>query len=278
MKTPKHFTQGPRRKRKERGAPKRQGSIQRQRPKRNEQGAAGALKLAPDDPPFLKFWKQTNKTLPETIGKADLSKLNSALGFLFNRLREARKQFEQEADNGRQGACTALSAFWQFITLFEKPLEETLHVPILRLHDALAGLDEGRTEPIVKAVRRRGGAPSSDAYDSIKGDAVATVQLLRLAGLTRDDARRVVAKQLSKLGVRPERGSGPVTATTLRNWGDKVSSDFGRHSTAAMVHDDKLTPEEKERFLASPKNRKQFALQLLATYVRSISPGQRKPT
>jgi hypothetical protein len=278
MKTPKRFTQRPRRKRKERGAPKRQRSIQRQRPKRKEQGAAGALKLATDDPPFLKFWKQANKTLPETIGKADLSRLNKALKFLFNRLREARKQFEQEGDNGRQGACTALSAFWQFITLFEKPLEETLHVPILRLHDALAGLDEGRTEPIVKAVRRRGGAPSSHAYDSIKGHAVATVQLLQLAGLTRDDARRVVAKQLSKLGVRPERGSGPVTATTLRNWGDKVSSDFGRHSTAAMVHDNKLIPEERERFLASPKDRKQFALRLLATYVRSISPGQRKPT
>src|SRR6516162_6864935 len=130
MKTPKHFTRRPRRKRKERGAPKRQRSIQRLRPKRKEQGAAGALKLAPDDPPFLKFWKQTNNTLPETIGKADLSTLNSALGFLFNRLREG-------ADNGRQGVCTALSAFWQFITLFEKPLEETLHVPILRLQDAL---------------------------------------------------------------------------------------------------------------------------------------------
>jgi hypothetical protein len=230
------------------------------------------------DPPFLEFLNRAKGTLSETIGEADLSTLNSGLQFLFERLREAQEQFEREGDNGRLGARTALSACWNFILLFRKPLEETLHVPILRLQDALAGLAKGRTEPIVKAVRRRGGAPSSDAYDSIKGHAVATVQLLQLAGLTRDDARRVVAKQLSKLGVRPERGSGHVTATTLRNWADKVSSDFGRHSTAAIVHDDKLTPEEKERFLASPKDRKQFALQLLARYVRSISPGQRKPT
>ena len=90
MKTPKRFTQRPRRKRKERGAPKRQRSIQRQRPKRKEQGAAAALKLAPDDPPFLKFWNQANRTLPETIGEADLRKLNSALRFLFSRLREAK--------------------------------------------------------------------------------------------------------------------------------------------------------------------------------------------
>jgi hypothetical protein len=265
---------------------RKRSSRSRRAPRRKARGGASPPKRpaaifrpAPDDPPFLAFWKRANGTLPETIRKADRSTLNSALGHLFNRLREATKQFEQGADNGRQGACTALIAFWQFITLFEKPLEETLHVPILRLQDALEGLDEGRTEPIVKAVRRRGGVPSSHAYDGIKGHAVATVELLQLAGLTRDDARQVVAKQLSKLGVRPERGSGPVTATTLRNWADKVSSDFGRHSTAAMMHDDKLTPEERQRFLARPKDRaKQFALQLLATYVRSISPGQPKPT
>jgi hypothetical protein len=270
VKTSKRSTQHRRRNRKPRpaaGAPKRLGP----RP-------FASLRSAPDDPLFLAFWKQANGTLPETIEKADLRMLNSGLGFLFGRLRKARVQFDQEGNNGRLAALNALGALWSFITLFRAPLEEALHVPILRLHDALAGLDEGRTEPIIKAVRRRGGAPSSHAYDSIKGHALATVQLLQLVGLTRDDARRVVAKQLSKLGVRPERGSGPVTATTLRNWGDKVSSDFGRHSTAAMVHDDKLTPEEKERFLASPKDRKQFALQLLAAYVRSISPGQRKPT
>ena len=40
-------------------------------------------------------------TLPETIGEADLEKLNLALRFLFGRLREARAQFEQKGDNGR---------------------------------------------------------------------------------------------------------------------------------------------------------------------------------
>ena len=83
-------------------------------------------------------------TLPETIGEADLEKLNLALGFLFSQLREARAQFEQKGDNGRLGACNALGALWQFITLFRAPYAQSLQVPILRLQDALASLEQNR--------------------------------------------------------------------------------------------------------------------------------------
>jgi len=237
------------------------------------------LRPAPDDPPFVEFWKRAKGTLPEKIKETDLSTLNLALGFLFNRLREARAQFKQEADNGRRGAFTALGAFHMFITLFKKPLEETLHVPIVRLQDALVGLEQNRIEPILKPVRRRGRAPSSHAYDSIRGNAVATVQCLQQAGLARNDALQAVARQLSQLGVRPERGSGTITATTVRNWCDEVSSDVSRQTTAALMYDDMLSPEENKRFLALPKDRaKQFALRSLSRYVLSISPGGQKPT
>jgi len=240
---------------------------------------AAILRRAPDDPPFLEFWKRTKGTLPEKIKEADLSTLNLALGFLFNRLREARAQFKQEADNGRRGAFTALGAFHMFITLFKKPLEETLHVPIVRLQDALVGLEQNRIEPILKPVRRRGRARSGHAYDSIRGNAVATVQRLQQAGLALNDALQAVARQLSHLGVRPERGSGTVTATTVRNWCDEVSSDVSRQTTAALMYDHILSPEENKRFLALPKDRaKQFALRSLSSYVLSISPGRQKPT
>jgi hypothetical protein len=271
MNTPKRFTQRPRRKRKERGAagaPKRLGP----RP-------STGSRSVPDDPPFLKFWKRNNDTLPKRIGEAHLSTLNSALRVLFNRLREARAQFEQEPDNGRRGAFTALGAFHMFITLFRNPRKEALHVPIVVLQDALAGLDEGRTEPIVKAVRRRGRAPSSHVYKSLKGHAAATVKLLLQAGLRRDDAHRAVARQLSQHGVLPERGSGTLTAITVRNWCDEVSSDFGRLGPAAWMYDYKLAPEVWESFSVLPKDRaRQFALQKLATYVRSICPKRQKPT
>ena len=205
--------------------------------------------------------------------------LNSGLGFLFARLRQARERFEKQGDDGRYGAFSALGACWSFITLFRTAFEENLRVPIVRLQDALTGLDEGRTEPIVKAVRRPGRAPSSHVYNSMKGYAAATVQLLLQAGLARGDAHRAVATQLSQLDIRPERGSGTVTATTVRNWCDEVSEDVGRRGMAALMYDDKTAPEEMERFSALPKDRaRQFALQLLAAYVRSIFPERQKPT
>jgi hypothetical protein len=40
---------------------------------------------------------------PETIAEADLNTLNSGLGFLFGRLREAQAEFHEEGDNGRRG-------------------------------------------------------------------------------------------------------------------------------------------------------------------------------
>jgi hypothetical protein len=245
---------------------------------RKARDGAGLHPAADGEPPFLKFWNQAKGTLPETIGEADLNTLNSALGFLFGRLRQAQARFEREGDNDRQSIFSALGAFWSFITLFGTPLEENLHVLIMRLQDALWMLDQSWTAPMLKPLRRRGRAPSSQAYAGLRGHAAATVQLLLQAGLAPNYARRAVAAQLRQLGVRPERGSGPVTATTVRNWCDKVSSDVGRHGTAAMMYDYKLA-RGQEMLSALPKDQaSQSALQELAYWVGTIFPELRKPT
>src|SRR6516165_617556 len=133
-------------------------------PKRLGLRPLASFRSAPDDPPFLKFWKRANGTLPEKIKAADLRTLNSSLGFLFERLRQAHTRFEQEGDSDRQSVFSALGAFWTFITLFRKPFAENLHVPIVRLQDALSMLDHGRRVPLLKPVRRRGRAPSGQIY------------------------------------------------------------------------------------------------------------------
>jgi hypothetical protein len=223
-------------------------------------------------PPFIKLG-----TLPETIGEADLSTLNSALGFLFDRLREARAQFEREGGNGRLGALNALGACWTFITLFGAPLAENLHVPLVRLQDALAMLDQGRTDLMFKRAKHPGGAFSDERHKGLKGHAAATVQLLQQIGLARHDAHQAVAKLLRQLGVRPERGSGTVTATTVRNWCNVVSSDVGRHGMAAMMYDYKLA--HGQRMLSAPKAQaRQSVLQELAGWVQVFFPRPQKTT
>jgi hypothetical protein len=98
-------------------------------------------------------------------------------------------------------------------------------------------------------------------------------------GLDRQEAHKRVANLLTKLGVRPARGSGPVTATTVRTWCDDIASDVGQHGTAAIVYTDMFDLAEQERFLALPKDQaKRFALKSLAAWVQSLFPELRKPT
>jgi hypothetical protein len=156
-----------------------------------------------------------------------------------------------------------------------------LHVPIMRLQDALWVLDQGEAKPMLKPMRRpRGGrAPSSQTYASLRGHAAATVELLILhAGLARDDAHRAVARQLSRLCVRPERGSGTLTATTVRNWCDEVSSDYGRRGPAAWMYDHKLARGKEMLSGLSKTQARQAALEELTYWIRTLSPELQKPT
>ena len=221
--------------------------------------------------PGLEFLARSKGTLPETITESDLGTLNEGLGFLFAQLREARRRFAEEGDGGRAGAFMALGAMWKFIVLFDRPHAERLHTPILSLLDALAMLEENNVLPIVKPVPRPGRAPSSHGHAALKGQAAATVKRLIKAGMPLKEAHKAVAKELNKLGVRPERGSGRVTPHTVRNWCDEVASDVGRHGTAALMRADNFTDEEQKKFSALSKvDAKRFALASLAGFVRDF--------
>ena len=165
--------------------------------------------------------------------------------------------------------------------LFKGTLAETLHVPILNLHASLEALDNGFVGPILKPVPQCGRAPSTDARAALKGCVAGTVQRLLRTGLSRQDANVVVAKQLTRLGVRPERGSaGEVTADTVRHWCEEVAADVARLGTAAMMYDSMLTRAEIDRFSALPQDQaRSHALNSLAGFVQAIFPEilERKP-
>lgn len=247
------------------------------REKRTPSGPRGQKLSAPQLPLHLEFLNRYQGTLPEIIGKANLAILNAALGFLFAHLREARRQFEQEGDAGRAGAFTALGALWQFVALFERPNAETLQIPVLRLLDALVSLDNNSVSPIVEPTRRRGRGGSSHAHLALKGSAAGTVRRLVAAGLNRSDAEEKVAAQLRQRGVRAKRGSGNVTAATVRNWCNEVSSDVSRQGTAAQVCDTMFTDAEDKQFLTLSKaDARRYAVGALSDWVRSMFPELRK--
>jgi hypothetical protein len=222
----------------------------------------------------LDFLNRSQGSLPETITERDLETLNSGLDFLFAWLRQARRQYDEDEDGGRVAAFTTLGAMSQFIMLFNSPLAELLHVPILKLLDALVALDKNNVLPILKPIARPGRAPSSDAYLSLQGHAAGTVMRLRKTGLDPKQAWALVAKELTQLGVRSERGPGSITADTVRHWCDDVDSDVGRLGTAAIMYDMMFTDVEIKRFQTLPSAKAQpFALASLRHYVQQIFPA-----
>jgi hypothetical protein len=221
--------------------------------------------------PHLEFVNRMAGRFPEAIAESDQESLNLALGFLFESLRKARRLYDQEQDGGRAAALMALGGMWQFIALFKAPLAELLHVPILNLQDALAALENNNVLPILKPVKRVGRAASSHAYTTLKGHAAGTVQRLLQVRLERRLAFRAVANALAKQGIRAERGSGAVTATTVRHWCDEVASDVGRRGTAAMMYDSMFTDIENNRFSELPPDQAQlYALGSLGAWVQEM--------
>jgi hypothetical protein len=230
-------------------------------------------------PPHVEFLNRYKGTLPEIIRRADLVVLNAALQFLFAHLREARRLFEQQREGGRAGAFTALGALWQFVVLFQEPNSETLHTPILRLQDALLSLDKNSVLPILAPTRRRGRGESSEAHLALKGHVAGTVRRLICLGVDRSDAHKKVAATLRGLGLRAERGPGHVTAGTIRNWCNEVSSDVSRNGTAAQVCDSMFDEAEEHRFASlSQTDARRFALELLSHWVQWLFPEVRKAT
>ena len=246
---------------------------------RNRKGSAFRVEVQQRLPPFLEFLYRYRGTLPEGVSRADLIVLNAALSFLFAHLREARRLFDEEGDAGRLGAFTALGALVQFVLLFEKPTSETLHTPILRLQDALVSLDKNSVLPILAPTRRRGRGESSGAHLALKGHVAGTVRRLISLGVDRSDAHKKVAVTLRRLGLRAERGSGHVTAGTIRNWCNEVSSDVSRNGTAAQVCDSMFDEAEEHRFASlSQTDARRFALESLSHWVQWLFPKLRKAT
>jgi hypothetical protein len=227
--------------------------------------------------PFQEFQNLAGK-LPEKIAPSDLDTVNSALRYLFIFLREASRQFYQEGDDGRSAAFYALAAYWMFVTAFRPAHSENLHLPILNLREALAGLDTNAVAPILKPIPRRGRSPSSVKHAVMRGHAAATVTVLMEIGFGRNEALTEVARVLAQIGIRPERGSGVVKAGTVRNWCNEVSSDVGRHGEAARQYDLWISrPEEhKKNSEMSKEARGRHALAVLAKWVRSVFPQRKK--
>ena len=168
------------------------------------------------------------------MAAGDVPRLNIAFRHLWAELREAHSKFAD--GHHRAGAYLSLVAVNAFLSLFGPVRREGLSTPLAALESALWALDEGVVQPILKPDRRArsGRARSSVLYQELKGAAVYVVHRLHHLGLEQKKARAIVAAELRSIGVKPDRGSGEITARTIRGWCDEVAADVGRRGVAAQ--------------------------------------------
>jgi hypothetical protein len=229
----------------------------------------GAGRLSPE----VHFLLAAQGTIPETIKESDLATLNAGVAILLDRLREAKRLYDEGRDGERKAAFTALGGLWQFAELFAPVHAEILRVPAVKLMDALQSLDNNLVLPMVAPTKRRGRAPSSQADMALTGHVAGTVKRLQDTGLGLLESQKLVASELTKLGVRPERGNGEITRNTVRHWCEKVDEDVGRQGAAAQIYDSMFTAEENERFQTlQPAVARRFALASMRYYVSTINP------
>jgi hypothetical protein len=215
--------------------------------------------------------------LPENIAPADLEALNRAVSALFQELRLARSLLPGET-HGRLGAVVALGATWRFLMRFEPVLSEGLQVSLVNLHGALLALNANDVMPLLRptATPVGGRAPDSPERQRVVGCAAGAVERLRWTGMARDAAHRSVAETLHKIGIGSSRGSGRITARTVRGWCERVAADVCRNSIAALNAQSLVSDKWRERITAHPPaDSRKYILRSLESDIRQFGDSGR---
>lgn len=175
------------------------------------------------------------------LTQQEIHHISDAFNFLYHGLREAKSRFENPVahDGGRDGAIHALEYVMKFFTVLERtgvyPLivRDGVHAPLARLYSDLMSLSDGMVSAMLAPIKKRGRARASGAYDAMKGIAAFTLRRLTATGIRPPEARKMVANELAKRGIRPTRkgsqqGLERFSERTLRKWQD----DIGVNETA----------------------------------------------
>ena len=148
---------------------------------------------------------------------------------------EANRLFQVGENDGREGEIRAVKSVIKFLMQIPQIGDQGLIAPLAPLFDALMNLDDGHTQPILKAVRKSGRACWRDSRIHIGAVAFTAARMLG-AGMSRDQALEAIAKALNRSGVVASRGRyRDLTARTVRGWCERVAEDVGCHGEAART-------------------------------------------
>ena len=214
--------------------------------------------------------------LAEGAVNSDHQDAQDAFSLLLNELRESKRLYEQSEDIGRAGIIYGLHAVIQFLCSFEEVEAETLAIPLSVLTAALSDHDAGIPSPLLQVNQRRGRKTDSMVRKSVRAYAALTLDLLMRTGLRREEAAKLVAAHLQKLGVtRHGGGEHAIQSGTVIRWRDNISGDIGKGFAAEIY-------EERRKDIgfvegADPVTIRRDLLKRLERIVRAFRAADAKP-
>jgi hypothetical protein len=155
-----------------------------------------------------------------SVAKETRTRLNT----LSQDLEEANRLFHTGQNGGREGTIHAVEAVTRYLMTTPQLVGKLSVLPVLQ--SALMSLDDGHTEPLLKATTKTGRARAGAIRECVVGNAVFTVQRLERTGMLTSQALAAVAAELNQVGIVTSRGRYTrVTARTVRGWRERVAQD-----------------------------------------------------
>jgi hypothetical protein len=164
---------------------------------------------------------------------------------LFASLRDPKRRLDAAESLGRDGSALrdaplyALDAVVRFLMLFEQVHAESLVTLLARLFGDLKSLDDGTVSAMLAPAKRPGRACAGGFYNHLKGISIFIVQRLKASGMSEREARKAVAQELNRQGIRPARrgsseGHGLFSERTIKKWAEDIAADVGMSTPAAQ--------------------------------------------
>ncbi|MBV9824142.1 MAG: hypothetical protein JO001_00440 [Alphaproteobacteria bacterium] len=195
---------------------------------------------------------------------------------LLARLREGKRDFDNFPTE-KAGIVFALKALADFLDNFEEVQADSLAIPIHTIIAALEDADEGTRSKLLEVTKRIGRAPASTIREAIEGCAVfVSARIAKYGQVGLDEADAMVAGRLTRIGLKPLRGSGTeITGRLVAYWREQIQQDVGKRRNSTKSYD-LMTKEVFPPTFDKAEQVRHEALDVLSKFVAKYH-GSEKP-
>jgi len=187
----------------------------------------------------------------------NVEKLQNFLARLGEHLAQAQEQYLNGDDGGRSGAIRAIVAAAEFINSIEEFHKRNLSMPLVAASAALADLQVGTVNRMLKPVTFRNRPPDTEARQGLRAYSAASMEVLMRAGYSKQESAEAVARHLVKSKVDVSGDRSALTWRTVAYWRDQVRRSNAT-SFSASIYREFFASKDLSRLTKSPALKKKL--------------------